>query len=194
MRVINKIKRLAAKPFNAAANRCRLALNGVETEAGLVINGRVSVTSYGNIHIGKNVRINSGKSYNAIGAGDVCVLKTFRKGSIVIGDNVGLSNCTLVSASRIEIGDNVKIGGGVKVYDTDFHSLDYEKRRDPATDKPVCSPVTIGADAFIGAGSTILKGVTIGECSIIGAGSVVAKDIPAGQIWAGNPAAYIKNI
>ena len=194
MRAINRIKRLTAKPFNAAVNRCRLALNGVETEAGLVINGRLSVTSYGNIHIGKNVRINSGKSYNAIGSGDVCVLKTFRRGNIVIGDNVGLSNCTLVSGSRIEIGDNVKIGGGVKVYDTDFHSLDYEKRRVPATDKPVCSPVTIGADAFIGAGSTILKGVNIGECSIVGAGSVVAKDIPAGQIWAGNPASFIKNI
>ena len=38
------------------------------------------------------------------------------------------------------------------------------------------------------------KGVTIGEHASVGAGSVVAKDISAGEIWAGNPAKYIKSI
>ena len=38
------------------------------------------------------------------------------------------------------------------------------------------------------------KGVTIGEHAIVGAGSVVAKDISGGEIWAGNPAKYIKSI
>ena len=55
-------------------------------------------------------------------------------------------------------------------------------------------PVTIKDNAFIGAHSIILKGVTIGEKSIIGAGSVVARDVPDGEIWAGNPAKFIKNI
>ena len=47
---------------------------------------------------------------------------------------------------------------------------------------------------FIGANSIILKGVTIGERSIIGAGSVVTKNIPDDEIWAGNPAKFIRKI
>jgi len=45
----------------------------------------------------------------------------------------------------------------------------------------------------IGSSSTILCGLTIGEGSIIGAGSVVTHNVPPGQIWAGNPARYLKD-
>lgn len=38
------------------------------------------------------------------------------------------------------------------------------------------------------------KGVPIGENSIIGTGSVVTKSVPDNQIWAGNPAKFIRNI
>lgn len=85
---------------------------------------------------------------------------------------------------------------GVKVYDTDFHSLDYTKRRTSREDQKnkKMKKVTIEHDAFIGAGCMILKGVTIGACSIVGAGSVVTKSIPANQVWAGNPAKFIRNL
>ena len=57
-----------------------------------------------------------------------------------------------------------------------------------------CAPVVIGDNVFIGAKCIILKGVIIGENSIVGAGSVVTKSIPANQIWAGNPARFIRNV
>lgn len=81
------------------------------------------------------------------------------------------------------------------IFDTDFHSLDWRDRKD-GTDiqKRKKSPVVIKSLAFIGANSIILKGVTIGERSIVGAGSVVTKDIPDGEIWAGNPAQFIREI
>ena len=57
-----------------------------------------------------------------------------------------------------------------------------------------CAPVVIENNVFIGAHCIILKGVSIGENSIIGAGSVVTKNVPANQIWAGNPAKFIRKI
>ena len=54
--------------------------------------------------------------------------------------------------------------------------------------------IKISKGVFIGANSIITKPLTIGEGSIIGAGSVVTKDIPPYQIWAGNPARYIKDV
>ena len=45
---------------------------------------------------------------------------------------------------------------------------------------------------FIGVNVVICNSVTIGKGAIVGAGSIVTKDIPPYQVWAGNPARYIK--
>lgn len=52
--------------------------------------------------------------------------------------------------------------------------------------------VLIGKNAFIGCNSVICNSVTIGENAVVGAGSIVNKDIPPQEIWAGNPAKFIK--
>ncbi len=44
----------------------------------------------------------------------------------------------------------------------------------------------------IGSNATIKGGVRIGSNSIVGAGSMVTKDIPKNEIWAGNPARFIR--
>lgn len=78
---------------------------------------------------------------------------------------------------------------------TDFHSLNPEIRAsNKDSENRLCAPVEIKHNAFIGARCIILKGVTIGENSVIGAGSVVTKSVPANQVWAGNPAKFIRNI
>ena len=55
-------------------------------------------------------------------------------------------------------------------------------------------PVKIEDNAFVGARSMILRGITIGKYSIIGAGSVVTKSVPENEIWAGNPARFVRKI
>lgn len=52
--------------------------------------------------------------------------------------------------------------------------------------------ITIKKKAYIGANTVICKPVTIGEGAIVGASSVVTKDIPPFEIWAGNPARFIR--
>lgn len=53
--------------------------------------------------------------------------------------------------------------------------------------------VIIEEDAFIGCNVVICNSVTIGKGAIVGAGSIVTKNIPPYQVWAGNPARYIKD-
>ncbi len=51
---------------------------------------------------------------------------------------------------------------------------------------------TIGDNVKICAGAIVIGNVTIGNNSIVGAGAVVVKDIPPNEVWAGNPAHFIK--
>lgn len=155
----------------------------------------VMVARGGDFSIGRNFAMNNGIKGNPIGCYERCTFFVDRGAVLTIGDNVGMSQAALICHKSITIGNNVKIGGGVCIYDTDFHSLDPVIRRSSEDLKNRTEkPVVIGNDVFIGAKSIILKGVTIGENSVIGAGSVVTKSVPANQIWAGNPAKFIRNI
>jgi acetyltransferase-like isoleucine patch superfamily enzyme len=51
----------------------------------------------------------------------------------------------------------------------------------------------VGKGVTIGSNVTVMGDLTIGNGAMIGAGSVVTKDVPANQIWAGNPARYLKD-
>jgi acetyltransferase-like isoleucine patch superfamily enzyme len=156
----------------------------------------VSVAIGGKCTIGKELFMNNGISTNPIGVGNRCTIFVDKGAELIIGDNLGISQAALICHTNITIGNRVNIGGGVCIYDTDFHSLDYRLRANPLTDteNKVNMPVIIQDNVFIGAHSIILKGVTIGENAIIGAGSVVTKSVPANQIWGGNPAKLIRII
>lgn len=160
---------------------------------GLIINGRIITSKQINLKLGKNVRINSG-FINPVGSEIRTSFTTYGEGKIIIGNNVGISNSTLYSSKGIFIEDDVMVGGGCRIYDTDFHPLYYQERMENIQGATPKKEVYIRKGAFIGGHSIILKGVEIGEKSIVGAGSVVTKSIPAGEIWAGNPARFIRRI
>ena len=113
-----------------------------------------------------------------------------------IGNNSGITSTAIYCAEKIEIGNYVNIGAGCLVMDTNFHSTNWEIRMDRKKDiiNAKTAPVKIDDFVFIGARSIICKGVHIGEKSLVAAGSVVVKDIPAGELWGGNPAKFIKKI
>ena len=191
-RICNNIQNVYAKQVS------RLVFIGNNvTHSSFHTNGipYIMVARGGKFNIGKNFAMNNGIKGNPIGCYERCTFFVDRGEVLTIGDNVGMSQAALICHKSIFIGNNVKIAGGVCIYDTDFHSLDPVIRRSSEDLKNRAEkPVVIGNDVFIGAKSIILKGVTIGENSVIGAGSVVTKSVPANQIWAGNPAKFIRNI
>ncbi len=153
----------------------------------------IMVALGGDFTIGNNFQMNNGIRGNPIGCYNRCTFFVDKNAKLDIGDNVGISQSALICHDKITIGNNVKIGGGVKIYDTDFHSLNPLQRNsnDDLKFKKTAA-IIIEENVFVGGYSIILKGVTIGKNSIIGAGSVVTKDIPPNEIWGGNPATFIR--
>ena len=63
---------------------------------------------------------------------------------------------------------------------------------EPKTGSYSRGKIVLKKNAYIGCNTIICKPVTIGENAIVGAGSIVTKDIPANEVWAGNPARFIR--
>lgn len=123
--------------------------------------------------------------------------ETFGDGLLEIGDGVYLGDDCIVScAEQVTIGAGTLLGHGVQIFDNNSHPVDADARaadwaavRAGGVRREIASaPVVVGARAWLGFGSLVLKGVTIGEGAIVGAGSVVTRDVPAGAVVAGNPA------
>lgn len=120
-----------------------------------------------------------------------------------IGKNCNI-NCNVFIENDVAIGDNVTIKPGVQVWDgvtlednvfigpnvTFTNDLFPRSKQYPLK----FSKTLIKRGASIGANATIIAGNTIGENALIGAGSVVTKNVPANEIWAGNPAKFIRRI
>ena len=120
-----------------------------------------------------------------------------------IGENCNICSHCMIE-NNVRVGNNVTIKNGVQLWDgitlednvfvganVSFTNDLYPRSK--ATDWQ-CVPTVVKRGASIGVGSTILCGITIGENAMIGAGSVVTKDVPAGELWLGNPAKFVRKI
>ena len=155
---------------------------------------RVNVSLGGKATFGNHFYIRTGLFYTEVGNIGSRIL-VGPQGVLKIGNNVGMSNATIVADCSVSIGDNVMIGGGVQIFDTNFHSIDTKTRTSghETRDEVKKAPVAIGNNVFLGTNSIICKGVTISDNAIIAAGSVVVKSVPTGEVWGGNPAKKITN-
>jgi acetyltransferase-like isoleucine patch superfamily enzyme len=144
----------------------------------------------GRIQIGRKFVACSDPRRNVLGVFQRVVIKTCgHAAQIVIGDDVGMSGCTVSAASSIVIGNHVLLGSGCLITDSDAHPVDPEERR--AGYGGASRPIVIEDDVFVGARAIILKGVTIGKGSVVGAGAVVAKSVPPYSVVVGNPAKVV---
>ena len=108
-----------------------------------------------------------------------------------IGSRSGLGARSCIG-NEVIIGEDVMMGRECLLL-TDGHR--YDRLDVPMREQGRCVPreIVIGDDVWIGARVIILPGVHVGTGAIIGAGSIVTKDIPDYEVWAGNPAHFIKS-
>lgn len=160
--------------------------------ANMSVHGNIFFRCKGAVSFGDNIVWTNLTRFNPVGLTKRCSIYVGKGAELIIGSNSGFSGVSIVCHNKIVIGNYCNFGGNTSIWDTDFHPLNYMDRRIHDKSKIGNRPIAIGNDVFIGANSTILKGVTIGDRAIIGCGSIVSKDIPSDEVWAGNPARFLK--
>lgn len=98
--------------------------------------------------------------------------------SIRIGNRVSIQDCTVIHVSEgpggsVVIGDDVVLGHNATIH-----------------------AATIGSHCLVGMGATILDGAVVEDGSMVAAGALVLgrTHIGKGELWAGVPAKFVKNI
>lgn len=150
----------------------------------VTISPKASIYNPENIEIGNNVRID-----------DFCILSA-GDGGIKIGNNVHIACYThLIGAGRIEVDDYAQISSRCSLFSsTDDFSGKYLAGPccKPEERNVFSAPVILKRFAVLGSGVVLMPSVTIGEGSAVGVNSFVKKSIPDYELWAGNPAVFIK--
>ncbi len=151
--------------------------------------------------------------FNAIGADDddlrhqlLCeLLASLGSGSVILprfqcdyGTHITIGANTFVNydsimldCAPIIIGRDVSIGPRVQLLTAQHPVDDYDARRQRWES---ASAISIGDNAWLGAGVIVCPGVTVGDNSVIGAGSVVTNDVPAHVLAVGSPCRVIREV
>ena len=119
----------------------------------------------GDVHIGRESNV----WFGCVIRGDVNTIR--------IGARTNIQDGTIVHVTR-ETGPTV-IGSGITI-----------------GHKVMLHACTLEDECFIGMNATIIDGVVVERSAFVAAGSMVPpnKRIPGGQMWAGNPAKYFRDL
>ena len=97
-----------------------------------------------------------------------------------LGDRVTVKNCVLLW-DKVTVEDDVFLGPNMVFTNDRNPRAAFKKSAD------AFSPTLVRRGASIGANATVVCGITIGENAFIGAGTVVIRDVPAHAVVVGNP-------
>lgn len=108
---------------------------------------------------------------SVVGPGSVLLAQVVLTADVTVGAHVAVMPQVVLTHDDV-VGGYVTIASGVRV----------------------SGSVRVGAGAYLGAGALIRESVTVGSAAIVGMGAVVLRDVPAGEVWAGNPARFLRPI
>jgi len=152
------------------------------------IDGLPCVNGHTEIHVGNDVWL-GGKIFIVSG-------RMVDRPRLEIRNGAGIGWNTVIVVNReVIIEEDVDIAYDCRISDSDGHPKEADLRAagEPPRLEDI-KAVRICRNAWIGAGTYIMKGVTIGEGAIIGANSVVTSSVPAYCLAMGNPArVYLKD-
>ncbi|MEU4424440.1 acetyltransferase [Actinoplanes sp. NPDC024001] len=108
---------------------------------------------------------------STVGPGSVLLAGTVLTADVTVGSHVAvMPHVVLTHDDRVS--DHVTIASGVRLGGS----------------------AVLETGAYVGSGALIRESVTVGAWSLVGMGSVVLRDVPPGQVWAGNPARYLRPV
>lgn len=99
-------------------------------------------------------------------------------------------NLVALDVARITIGADCQIAPNVQLL-TAWHPLEPGPRR---AKWEAATPITLGANVWLGGGVIVLPGVSIGDDTVVGSGAVVTRSLQAGVLAVGNPARVIRRL
>jgi sugar O-acyltransferase (sialic acid O-acetyltransferase NeuD family) len=106
-----------------------------------------------------------------VGHGSVLLAQVVTTAPVSIGRHVVVMPQVVFTHDDV-IGDHATFGAGVRL----------------------AGGVTVGAGAYLGSGALVREHLTIGAGALVGMGAVVTRDVPPGEVWAGNPARYQRDV
>jgi acetyltransferase-like isoleucine patch superfamily enzyme len=145
--------------------------------------------------LGEDVRIFDFVNLYGCRIGDRTKIGTF----VEIQKNASVgADCKISSHSfvceGVHIGDRVFIGHNVTfINDIYPRATGEDGQLQDESDWEVVE-THVGDGASIGSSVTLLAGITIGSGAMVGAGSVVTKNVGEREIWAGNPARFVRRM
>ena len=104
-----------------------------------------------------------------IGVGSVLHAGVVLTADVTLGRHVAVMPAVVLTHDD-RIGDGVTFGAGVRV----------------------AGGVTIEDAAYVGSGALLREDLVVGGGAVVGMGAVVTRSIPAGEVWAGVPAARLR--